>query len=190
MNRSSLPDIQRPFQVSMKWCFIAIAIAAILIVLNQRSLGVLASILAPHGIIGYLAIVSFVTANYCLAVRSAREFVWTGFLVAWCLTLIDALLGIVASITVFGNVSPKAVEMLSAYEAILSGVVLPGLLTSPIVYRVLRRGVDPLSKGSCWLTMAVLLAFLDVILNALLTASIFGARIMRDGTVQWVFGPH
>jgi len=144
----------------------------------------------PNGTAGYLAIGSFAAAYYFFARGTAQEIAWCGFLNAWCLSLVDALFGIIGSFCIINNIAPKADEMLPTYEAVLSGIVLPGLLTIPIVCLVLTQGGKPLSRMSCWLIVAVMLAFVDVLLIALSTVSVMGVRFMRDGTVDWTFGPH
>lgn len=119
---------------------------------------------------------------------SALDVTWGGFLVAWCFALVDSLFGIADTFLIINGGTPTASEMLPKYEAVLSGFVLPGLLTTPIVWLVMT-GRATVSRASRWFTAAVMLACIDLVVISLLTVAIFGVRVSPDGTVEWTFGP-
>ena len=165
------------------------AVAAILVIVNRWLHGILWPIVAPNGSSGCLAIICFAIAIVLFANRFDQNLAWGTFLVAWSFALIDSLTGIVNSFQKINGGSVKAGEMLPHYESVLSGFVIPGLLTVPVAWLVMTYRNIAFSKASCWFTAALLLAMIDVVVVVLLSVTILGVHIASDGTVEWFFGP-
>jgi len=184
---------QRPFQFSIKSCFVVVTIAAALFAANRCANNIVWRIVEPDGMLGYLAVIGFATTYY-LAVRSAQELALAALLIAWCFALLGVLIKVIESLDAprggSADQAIRAIEILPVYEAVLSGIALPGFLTIPFVYLIFRQGFVPRSRLACWCTVAVTFALMDIVLGVICAVSILGARIMEDGTIYWAYGPY
>ncbi len=183
-------NLQRQFQFTTEWCFVAVTLAALLIAINQWSMGTIWSKIAPNGSAGWMAMLGFAIAFVLTSVRSTRsDLAWGVLLVAWCFALIDSLCEVISSIVIINGQSLLALEVLALYETVLAAPVIPGLLSIPTVCLRLGQPTNGLSKATCWLTASIMVAMVDVVLVALFSVTILGVRFLRDGSVQWTFGP-
>jgi hypothetical protein len=178
----------RLWQFNLRELLLAVALIAVLFGAAVGTGGILWRMVAPAGFCGYAAIGLLLVAWWLTRGPVEVDIICGVLLISWHLVLIDTVGRILDGLVIINGQTWPPPLLLGVYRAVLAEILIPVVLTGPIVIALLDSSRGSPTRATRRVMLSTILAAADVILMALWIVSVLGYRVLRSGAADWSLG--